>query len=191
MSKGPETGGGIAVLVVDDEPFVRMDMAEILRRAGFHVEEASNSDEALRKLNGAGYPLGALVTDVQMPGTVNGYGLAKRVRDSFRQQSSSFRAYQDLRWRMPPNATFLAGLSSPASYVSMTLLSLNKLVNAAIIAGGRTRSRLACLGLVPGHFRSLISSCAVYRGIHNIRHLIIAVTPFEERLCAMAHPQQD
>jgi hypothetical protein len=45
-----------------------MDLAETLRRAGFNVEEASNSDEALRKLNGAGYPLRALVTDVQMLG---------------------------------------------------------------------------------------------------------------------------
>jgi PleD family two-component response regulator len=67
-SSSPWGAAGIAVLVVDDEPFVRMDLAETLRRAGFNVEEASNSDEALRKLNGAGYPLRALVTDVQMLG---------------------------------------------------------------------------------------------------------------------------
>ena len=56
MNKGLKKGSGIAVLVVDDEPFIRMDMAEILRVAGFHVEEASNSDEALAKLNGGSYP---------------------------------------------------------------------------------------------------------------------------------------
>jgi CheY-like chemotaxis protein len=63
---------GIAVLVVDDEPFVRMDIAEILQQAGFQVEEASNSDEALSKLNGGGYPLRVFVTDVQMPGLLTG-----------------------------------------------------------------------------------------------------------------------
>jgi CheY-like chemotaxis protein len=119
MSKGPETGGGIVVLVVDDEPFVRMDMAEILRRAGFHVEEASNSDEALRKLNGAGYPLGALVTDVQMPGTVNGYGLAKRVRDRFPQAAIVVISgvARPSPGEMPPNATFLAKPVSPERLV--------------------------------------------------------------------------
>ena len=83
MSKGPETGGRIAVLVVDDEFLVRMHTVEMLRQTGFDVEEASNSDEALRKLNGGGSRLDALVTDVQMPGAMNGYGLAKRVHDLF------------------------------------------------------------------------------------------------------------
>ena len=35
MSEGPQTKDRIAILVVDDEPFVRMDVAEILRQAGF------------------------------------------------------------------------------------------------------------------------------------------------------------
>ena len=91
MSKSLEARSGVAVLVVDDEPFVRMDIAEILRRAGFQVEEASNSDEALRKLNGGGCPLRALVTDVQMPGTMNGYGLAKLVNTTISRACSSVR----------------------------------------------------------------------------------------------------
>ena len=68
MSQDLKKSRGIAVLVVDDEPFVRMDLAEILRLGGFQVEEASNSDEALAKLNGGGYALRALVTDVQCVG---------------------------------------------------------------------------------------------------------------------------
>jgi two-component system, response regulator PdtaR len=110
MSKDLETGNGIAVLVVDDEPFVRMDIAEILRRAGFQVEEASNSDEALRKLNGGACPLRALVTDVQMPGTITGYGLAKRVHDRFPQAAIVVISgvATPSPGEMPPNATFLA-----------------------------------------------------------------------------------
>jgi len=79
MIKGPVTGGRIAALVVDDEPLVRMDITSILQQAGFVVEEASNSDEALRKLNGGGCRLDALVTDLQMPGAINGWALATRV----------------------------------------------------------------------------------------------------------------
>jgi len=60
-----------------------MDTVEILQNAGFDVREASNADQALRKLNGGGYELDVLVTDVQMPGSTNGYGLAKQVRDRF------------------------------------------------------------------------------------------------------------
>ena len=110
MSKTLETRSGIAVLVVDDEPFVRMDIAEILRRAGFHVEEASNSDEALAKLNGAGYPLRALVTDVQMPGTMNGYGLAKLVHKLFPQAAIVVISgvVRPSLGEMPSNAIFLA-----------------------------------------------------------------------------------
>jgi two-component system, response regulator PdtaR len=119
MSKLSEPGDGIAVLVVDDEPFVRMDMAEILRRAGFYVEEASNSDEALSKLNGGGYPLGALVTDVQMPGTMNGYGLAKRIRDRFPQTGIIVISgvVRPSAGEMPRNVTFLAKPVSPERLV--------------------------------------------------------------------------
>ena len=108
-SKVLETGGGFAVLVVDDEPFVRMDMAEVLRQAGFDVEEASNSDEALAKLRG-GYPLRALVTDLQMPGTMNGYGLAKLVHKLFPQAAIVVNSgvVRPSLGEMPSNATFLA-----------------------------------------------------------------------------------
>jgi hypothetical protein len=47
------------------------------------IKEASNSDEALGKLNGGSYRLDALVTDVPMPDAMNGYGLAKRVHGLF------------------------------------------------------------------------------------------------------------
>ena len=110
MSGGLETRSGGAVLIVDDEPFGRMDIAETLRQAGFHVEEASNSDEALTKLNGGGYPLRALVTDVQMPGTMNGYGLAKLVHKRFPQAAIVVisGAVRPSLGEMPSNATFLS-----------------------------------------------------------------------------------
>jgi CheY-like chemotaxis protein len=96
-----------------------MDIAETLRQAGFDVEEASNSDEALTKLNGGGYPLRALVTDVQMPGSMNGYGLAKHIHKRFPKAaivviSGVVRPFPP---DMPPNATFLAKPVSPHALV--------------------------------------------------------------------------
>jgi FixJ family two-component response regulator len=87
-----------------------MDTAEILKHAGFDVEEASNSDEALRKLNGGGYRLGALVTDVQMPGAINGYALAKQVHLLFPQAAIVVISgvVRPSPGDMPSNATFLA-----------------------------------------------------------------------------------
>jgi DNA-binding NtrC family response regulator len=115
MSKGPETGGRIAVLVVDDEPLVRMDVALILQQAGFDVEEASNSDEALRKLNGGGCRLDALVTDVQMPGAVDGCVLSKRVHELFPNAAIIVISgvTKPPSEEMPPTATFLAKPVSP------------------------------------------------------------------------------
>jgi CheY-like chemotaxis protein len=119
MSNGPDTGGRIAVLVVDDEPLVRMDTTEILQQAGFDVREASNADEALKKLNGGGYPFGALVTDVQMPGSINGYGLGRQVRERFPRAAIviiSGVAKPSLG-EMPSRATFLAKPVIPETLV--------------------------------------------------------------------------
>jgi DNA-binding NtrC family response regulator len=71
--------GPLGVLVVDDEALVRMNTAEMLREAGFEVEEAANSDEALELLDNDGQRTDVLITDIEMPGRVNGLGLAWRV----------------------------------------------------------------------------------------------------------------
>jgi two-component system, response regulator PdtaR len=70
----------VLVLVVDDEPLIRMSTADVLREAGYRVEEAANSDEALNRLSGDGHEAAALITDIEMPGRLNGVGLAWRVR---------------------------------------------------------------------------------------------------------------
>jgi two-component system, response regulator PdtaR len=115
MIKGPVTGGRIAVLVVDDEPLVRMDLTSILEKAGFDVEEAANSDEALSKLNGGGCRLDALVTDVQMPGAMDGYALAKRVHELFPHAAIVVISglTKPSPEEIPPTATFLAKPVSP------------------------------------------------------------------------------
>ena len=74
------TGAKPTILVVDDEPLVRMTTADMLRAGGFYVLEASAGLEALDLL-AARQPLAALVTDMRMPG-MNGMDLSRRVRAS-------------------------------------------------------------------------------------------------------------
>ena len=67
------------VLLVEDEPLVRMLAADVLReQGGLKVIEASNAGEALRVLEAASR-VRVLVTDVEMPGSLDGFMLARLV----------------------------------------------------------------------------------------------------------------
>jgi CheY-like chemotaxis protein len=72
------------VLVVEDEPFVRMIAAEGLEDAGFAVIEAATADDALKILNSRD-DVGVLFTDVNMPGSVDGVELARMVHERWPQ----------------------------------------------------------------------------------------------------------
>jgi CheY-like chemotaxis protein len=68
------------VLVVEDEPFVRMLGTDVLESAGFEVIEACNADEALRVL-ASREDVRAVFTDVDMPGSLDGLDLAWRIHE--------------------------------------------------------------------------------------------------------------
>jgi two-component system, response regulator PdtaR len=64
-----------AVLVVEDEPLIRINLAATIENAGFKVYEASDADEAVALL--AEYAdISVLFTDIEMPGAMNGVQLA-------------------------------------------------------------------------------------------------------------------
>jgi len=65
------------VMTVDDSPTVRMVLSEALSKAGYHVIEASDGQEAINKLNDTKIDL--LVTDLNMP-AMCGVELIKQVR---------------------------------------------------------------------------------------------------------------
>lgn len=69
-----------AVLVVEDETLIRMCAADALLSAGFKVFEAVNSTEALEVLN-ARDDIRVVVTDVEMPGGINGLALTATIHD--------------------------------------------------------------------------------------------------------------
>lgn len=66
------------VLVVEDEPLVRMVAADALADNGIMAWEAADANEALHVLDE--HPsIGLVFTDVNMPGDMNGLGLAHEV----------------------------------------------------------------------------------------------------------------
>lgn len=71
---------GIAVLVVEDEAIVRMDIVLALEDEGFTVHQASDADEAIEILN-THFEIRLMFTDIDMPGSMDGLKLAAAVRD--------------------------------------------------------------------------------------------------------------
>jgi two-component system, response regulator PdtaR len=67
------------VLVVDDNPLIRMGAVDNVVTAGFGALEASNADEAIRILE-ARPDIHLVLTDVEMPGSMDGLKLAHYIR---------------------------------------------------------------------------------------------------------------
>lgn len=81
-------GAGETVLVVDDEPAVRMLVVEILEELGYRVLQAADGKIGLRILQSESVAL--LVTDVGLPGGMNGRQLADAARQHAPQLSVLF-----------------------------------------------------------------------------------------------------
>ena len=79
--KIPRSEQGETVLVVDDEPSIRMLLAEILNDLGYAALEASDSVAGLRVLQ-SDVRIDLLVTDVGLPGGMNGRQMADAARVS-------------------------------------------------------------------------------------------------------------
>ncbi|PSJ36335.1 response regulator [Allosphingosinicella deserti] len=69
----------LRVMVVEDEPLLRMMLADQLGEDAFEVLEAENADVALSILRTSGLELNAVITDVRMPGSMDGLELARRI----------------------------------------------------------------------------------------------------------------
>ncbi len=70
------------ILVVEDEPNMRLLVAEELVDAGYDVDEAENGEDALRKFQERVYDL--VTIDIEMPG-MNGLELAGKLREIRRE----------------------------------------------------------------------------------------------------------
>ena len=67
------------VLIVEDEFLVRMNAVDMIEQAGFDAVEASNADDAITMLESRS-DIRIVLTDIQMPGSMDGLKLAAAVR---------------------------------------------------------------------------------------------------------------
>jgi DNA-binding NtrC family response regulator len=96
-------------LVVDDEPLVRMDTAEMVADEGFEVIEARTVEDAFKYLTD--YPsLQLVVTDIQTPGSMTGCQLAWEVAKRWPHICVvvASGAGRPLHEDLPPSAIFVA-----------------------------------------------------------------------------------
>jgi len=68
------------ILVVEDEPLIRLGMVAMLEDAGYDAFEAPHADAAIVKLD-ADKDIRLVITDVDMPGTMDGVKLAHYIRN--------------------------------------------------------------------------------------------------------------
>src|ERR1700691_5972878 len=71
---------GPEILYVDDERDILLMGAEALREAGYGVQPAANADIALVLIE-QGLAFSLLITDIVMPGVLDGFALARRARE--------------------------------------------------------------------------------------------------------------
>lgn len=74
--------GGKSILIVEDEAIIRFDLIDFFERAGYRVLEAESADDAIAILE-RDSSIRVVLTDVQMPGSMDGLKLAHYVRERF------------------------------------------------------------------------------------------------------------
>src|SRR5690554_3053860 len=79
-SNGSVVGGRpVTVLLAEDEPLIRLDIAYELRGAGWSVVEVGTADAAIPLLDTIKFDV--VVTDVNMPGQADGLDLVRLVNE--------------------------------------------------------------------------------------------------------------
>ena len=68
------------ILVVEDEPLIRMHAVDMIEYAGYEVIEAGNADEAIALLE-TNANIQVVFSDIDMPGSMDGFKLLAAVRN--------------------------------------------------------------------------------------------------------------
>lgn len=113
------------ILLVEDEPLLRMATHDDLVVAGFDVIDAPNADEAIEILQRRS-DIDAVFTDIDMPGSMDGLRLAAVVRDRWppiKLIVTSGRKTPETN-ELPPGVPFVAKPFLPERIVS----SLNEVL---------------------------------------------------------------
>jgi CheY-like chemotaxis protein len=68
------------VLILDGDVLVRMPVVQYLRECGCRVIEAATTDEAIAILQKTNIPVDVVLSDIDVPGSMNGFGFAQWAR---------------------------------------------------------------------------------------------------------------
>jgi DNA-binding NtrC family response regulator len=68
------------IVVADSEVIVRNVISDYLRHCGYKVIDAANADEVVEILDGASAVISAILSDVDLPGSMNAFALRMLVR---------------------------------------------------------------------------------------------------------------
>lgn len=69
------------VLLAEDESLIRMLVKGALSEAGYAVCAVTDGDEALEMIGAHDQQFVGIVTDIRMPGSTNGWDVARRARE--------------------------------------------------------------------------------------------------------------
>jgi two-component system, response regulator PdtaR len=99
---------GPVILIVEDDPLLRMLAVEFVKEAGFDALEAAGADQAIAILESRS-EIAVLFTDIDMPGSMDGPELARMVSNRWPAieiliASGHIRLPQSA---LPPNGRFL------------------------------------------------------------------------------------
>ncbi|WP_037280122.1 response regulator [Rubellimicrobium mesophilum] len=112
------------ILLVEDEALIRMMLVGELEDAGFVVHEAGSGDEAVTLLEG-GLEVALVVTDVRMPGRLDGLGLAAWLADQRPGLpvviASGYATRPETEWLNPAVAAVLPKPYDPADVVGLAV----------------------------------------------------------------------
>ena len=120
----------VLVFLVEDEELIRQLLEEALSEGGFAVTMASTGKEAMTLLDREGAEFGALITDVNLPGNVTGWDVAKRARELNDRLPVIYitgASAHDWASKGVPNSQLLTKPFAPAQVVT----AVSQLINAA------------------------------------------------------------
>lgn len=138
------------ILLVEDEPLVRLVAADLLTEAHFRVIEAADAQEALTVLK-AEVEVDVVLSDVEMPPGMNGYELAWQIHRDWPCMGivmSSGREWPRAN-DLPPGAVFLAKPYSHATLMSHVLAATERAQTAKSLADQQRRGDEVGEGTAP------------------------------------------
>jgi CheY-like chemotaxis protein len=71
----------LAIMVVENDPEIQMLIDEALRDGGYDPALSASAEEAVTLLRGNQHHYRALITDINLKGTIDGWEIARRIRE--------------------------------------------------------------------------------------------------------------